>query len=82
MQPLIKKVGMIILLLEKLSIDFRTMNIIIGKDITSWHRGQLILCIHIITIHEGKSDKSDLCLIKRTGKQNIAKDVEELNNLS
>ena len=35
MQPLIKKVGMIILLLEKLSIDFRTMNIIIGKDITS-----------------------------------------------
>lgn len=35
MQPLIKKVGMIILLLEKLSIDFGTMNIIIGKDITS-----------------------------------------------
>ena len=35
MQPLIKKVGVIISLLEKLSIDFRTMNIIIGKDITS-----------------------------------------------
>lgn len=59
MQPLIKKVGVIISLLEKLSIDFRTMNIIIGKDITSWHRGQLILCMHIITIHEGKSDKSE-----------------------